>query len=206
MSPVATTLVILALAVVAFMSNRIPLGIVAIGVSVSENVIGNATINGDPHLALTEAAIVSSTVGTPGQPVGPVNVTATSNGRIHAFTVAGAVGVGVGSGAGIGGSLAGSGSSNSATGVVNAHISGGTLRSGAVSVQAATSTWIVAEAGAGAIGLGVGVAAVGAGVVLIATSGSGKAEAAARPGAIQARVYPSVGPGGGGLTFAGSFW
>ncbi len=35
MSPVATTLVILALAVVAFMSNRIPLGIVAIGVSVS---------------------------------------------------------------------------------------------------------------------------------------------------------------------------
>jgi di/tricarboxylate transporter len=35
MSPVATTLVILALAVVAFMSNRIPLGIVAIGVSVA---------------------------------------------------------------------------------------------------------------------------------------------------------------------------
>jgi di/tricarboxylate transporter len=35
MSPVATTLVILALAVVAFMSNRVPLGIVAIGVSVS---------------------------------------------------------------------------------------------------------------------------------------------------------------------------
>ena len=32
MSPVATTLVILALAVVAFMSNRVPLGIVAIGV------------------------------------------------------------------------------------------------------------------------------------------------------------------------------
>ena len=35
MSPVATTLVILALAVVAFVSNRIPLGIVAIGVSVA---------------------------------------------------------------------------------------------------------------------------------------------------------------------------
>ena len=35
MSPVATTLVILALAVVAFMSNRIPLGIVAIGVSLA---------------------------------------------------------------------------------------------------------------------------------------------------------------------------
>ena len=35
MSPVATTLVILALAIVAFMSNRIPLGIVAIGVSVA---------------------------------------------------------------------------------------------------------------------------------------------------------------------------
>ena len=35
MSPVATTLVILALAVVAFMSNRVPLGIVAIGVSLT---------------------------------------------------------------------------------------------------------------------------------------------------------------------------
>ncbi|HET6967880.1 MAG TPA: SLC13 family permease [Ornithinibacter sp.] len=35
MSPVATTLVILALAVLAFVSNRVPLGIVAIGVSVS---------------------------------------------------------------------------------------------------------------------------------------------------------------------------
>lgn len=35
MDPVATTLVILALAVVAFLSNRIPLGIVAIGVSVA---------------------------------------------------------------------------------------------------------------------------------------------------------------------------
>ena len=35
MSPVATTFVILALAIVAFMSNRIPLGIVAIGVSVA---------------------------------------------------------------------------------------------------------------------------------------------------------------------------
>lgn len=35
MDPVATTLVILALAIVAFMSNRVPLGIVAIGVSVA---------------------------------------------------------------------------------------------------------------------------------------------------------------------------
>src|SRR5829696_8696673 len=35
MSPVATTLVILAVAVVAFMSNRIPLGLVAIGVSLA---------------------------------------------------------------------------------------------------------------------------------------------------------------------------
>ncbi|MGR0218915.1 SLC13 family permease [Agromyces sp. ZXT2-6] len=35
MDPVATTLVILALAVVAFLSNRIPLGVVAIGVSVA---------------------------------------------------------------------------------------------------------------------------------------------------------------------------
>ena len=35
MSPVATTLVILALAIVAFLSNRVPLGIVAIGVSVA---------------------------------------------------------------------------------------------------------------------------------------------------------------------------
>lgn len=35
MSPVTTTLVILAVAVIAFMSNRVPLGIVAIGVSVS---------------------------------------------------------------------------------------------------------------------------------------------------------------------------
>ena len=54
MSPVATTLVILALAVVAFMSNRIPLGIVAIGVSVSLWLTGILDLNqalagfGDP--------------------------------------------------------------------------------------------------------------------------------------------------------------
>ena len=35
MSPVAVTLAILALAIVAFISNRVPLGIVAIGVSVA---------------------------------------------------------------------------------------------------------------------------------------------------------------------------
>ena len=40
MSPVATTLVILSLAVVAFMSNRIPLGVVAIGVSLALWVTG----------------------------------------------------------------------------------------------------------------------------------------------------------------------
>ena len=54
MSPVATTLVILALAVVAFMSNRIPLGIVAIGVSVALWLTGILDLNqalagfGDP--------------------------------------------------------------------------------------------------------------------------------------------------------------
>lgn len=55
------------------------------------------------------------------------------------------------------------------------------------------------------IGIGVGVAAVGAGVVLILTSGS-SASGSERAGApVTARVYPSVGRGGGGLTVAGSF-
>lgn len=45
MSPVATTLLILVVAVVALMSNRIPLGIVAIGVSVSLWLTGILDLN-----------------------------------------------------------------------------------------------------------------------------------------------------------------
>lgn len=61
------------------------------------------------------------------------------------------------------------------------------------------------------IGLGVGVAAVGAGVVLILTSGASDAgakseEAESAAGAKpSARLIPSIGPGGGGLTLVGRF-
>lgn len=55
------------------------------------------------------------------------------------------------------------------------------------------------------IGLGLGVAAVGAGVALIVTGGPSKTGAARGAAPIIARVFPSAGPGGGGLTVAGSF-
>jgi hypothetical protein len=55
------------------------------------------------------------------------------------------------------------------------------------------------------IGIGVGVAAVGAGVVLILTSGPSKTDAARGASPVTARLYPVAGPGGGGLTLAGSF-
>lgn len=53
------------------------------------------------------------------------------------------------------------------------------------------------------IGFGVGIAAVGAGVVLILTAPSAKTASAAH--APVARVVPSVGPQGGGLSFVGAF-
>lgn len=67
-------------------------------------------------------------------------------------------------------------------------------------IDAASSKALVST-----IGVGVGVAAVGAGLVLVLTSGS-SASGSERAGApVTARLYPSVGRGGGGLTVAGSF-
>jgi hypothetical protein len=53
------------------------------------------------------------------------------------------------------------------------------------------------------IGFGVGLAGVGAGIALIVLSGPKKAEEP--PKATSARVIPSAGPGGGGITVIGSF-
>ncbi|MFC9560780.1 SLC13 family permease [Agromyces sp. NPDC056965] len=66
MDPVATTLVILALAIIAFMSNRVPLGIVAIGVSVALWVTGILDLGqalagfGDPTVIFIAALFVVS--------------------------------------------------------------------------------------------------------------------------------------------------
>ncbi|WP_437647726.1 hypothetical protein [Sorangium sp. So ce362] len=59
------------------------------------------------------------------------------------------------------------------------------------------------------IGIGVGVAAIGAGVILVLTSGrsgtEGASAAGARPGRVQARVVPLIGPDGGGVGVLGAF-
>ena len=66
MDPVATTLVILALAIVAFMSNRVPLGIVAIGVSVALWITGILDLGqalagfGDPTVIFIASLFVVS--------------------------------------------------------------------------------------------------------------------------------------------------
>ncbi len=66
MDPVATTLVILALAILAFMSNRVPLGIVAIGVSVALWLTGILDLGqalagfGDPTVIFIAALFVVS--------------------------------------------------------------------------------------------------------------------------------------------------
>jgi len=66
MDPVATTLVILALAIIAFMSNRVPLGIVAIGVSVALWLTGILDLGqalagfGDPTVIFIAALFVVS--------------------------------------------------------------------------------------------------------------------------------------------------
>ena len=58
MSPIIVTLVILGLAVIAFMSNRVPMGIVALGVALSLWATGILTLNqalagfGDPTVCL----------------------------------------------------------------------------------------------------------------------------------------------------------
>jgi hypothetical protein len=53
------------------------------------------------------------------------------------------------------------------------------------------------------IGFGVGLAGVGAGIALIVLSGPKKTEEA--PKATSARVLPSLGPGGGGISVIGRF-
>ena len=66
MDPVAATLIILALAVVAFVSNRVPLGIVALGVSLALFFTGVLTLPralagfGDPTVLFIAALFVVS--------------------------------------------------------------------------------------------------------------------------------------------------